>query len=174
MRRSHGEADLNTREDLVTTQERGGRDRVCDSEIRAWLREKGKEGADHLAPQGSDGVAVARAREADESCNGVRAQLMEPLSAGPARRRKLHSVGGPPGEMGHGVVSEMGQRRDYGPEQAFSFFFYIFYSFSFLFQFIHSNLNLNLCFKFKHTATLQKYPTCIHLVTLIYFMNVFR
>jgi hypothetical protein len=119
-------------------------------------------------------VAVARTRETDESCNGVRAQLREPLSTGPAHRRKLHSVGGPPGEMGHGVVFEMGQMRDYDPEQAFSFFFYIFYYFSFLFQFIHSNLNLNMCFKFKHTATLQKYPICIHLVTLIYFMNVFR
>jgi hypothetical protein len=45
---------------------------------------------------------------------------------------------------------------------------------SFSIQFIHSNLNLNLCFRFKPTVALQKDPINMHLVNLIYFMNVFR
>jgi hypothetical protein len=54
----------------------------------------------------------------------------------------------------------------------FSFIFSIL--FLFYLNFIHSNLNLNLCFKFKPTVALQKDPISMHLVNLIYFMDVFR
>jgi hypothetical protein len=116
-----------------------------------------------------------QARGKGEARREVRADRWgPPVIHSRGKQRGGDRVGWREGKLGHRVVPEMGHRRNFGLEQAFSLFFYLFYSFSFLFQFIHPNLNLNLCFKIQTYCNITKDPICMHLVTLIYFMDVFR